>query len=82
MTPEKVAFMKGVGSWKEPPVHVINPDACKHEPHIPAFDEERAYGMHPVGVQNMWPRFSGACSLCGQNTIIYASWAHYLYGDW
>lgn len=33
-------------------------------------------------IRARWPRFSGACSECGENLIMYASMEHYGYGDW
>lgn len=34
-------------------------------------------------IRKRWPRLDGTCPLgCGYSGIYYASYAHYLYGDW
>jgi len=60
----------------------INPDVCQHEEAIPAFDEDKAHGLSSAEVQKRWPRFCGNCPTCGTPLIQYASWAHYIMGDW
>ena len=64
------------------PVPRPNAKACRHKPHTPVFDAEAAKGLSDTEIRRLWPRFFGACSLCGESTIIYASWAHYIQGDW
>ncbi len=59
-------------------------DACDHSACMPIFDEEAAIAgnLSAVEVRRRWPRFFGACPACGTRVIIYASWAHYVWGDW
>jgi hypothetical protein len=43
--------------------------------------------MGPVNatakIKKLWPRLSGKCPKgCGYNGIAYASYEHYIYGDW
>ncbi len=45
------------------------------------FDEEAARGLSASEVRKRWPRFQGHC-LCGVSHICYASWMHYVMGDW
>jgi len=34
-------------------------------------------------IRKRWPRLSGLCPLgCGYNGIYYASYEHYIFGDW
>ncbi len=33
-------------------------------------------------VRKRWPRFSGTCQRCGYTGIYYASYMHYIAGDW
>jgi hypothetical protein len=33
-------------------------------------------------IRKRWPRHSGLCHKCGYNGIAYASYSHYIYGDW
>ncbi len=51
----------------------------------PIFDEELCmlaiFNDH-TAVRKKWPRFSGTCKICGYTGIKYASFKHYLYGDW
>lgn len=55
-------------------------DACDHNP---AFDEEAALKIaDPWEVRRRWPRFSGECTKCGFNGVAYASFVHYIAGDW
>lgn len=54
-------------------------DACMHGI---AFDEEAARGMNSHDVRKRWPRLMGRCEHCGYDGIYYASWAHFIAGDW
>lgn len=54
--------------------------ACDHGI---TFDEEAAKGLPASEVRKRWPRGWGSCPKgCGWSGIYYASYAHYLYGDW
>lgn len=57
-------------------------DTCPHDKHVPAFDQEAAKGLTTREVQERWPRFDGVCGDCGGQVIVYASFGHYLSGDW
>ena len=48
----------------------------------PQFDEQKAKGLSAREVRRLYPRFSGACKACGFVGVRYASWAHYVGGDW
>ena len=47
----------------------------------PAFDAEKAAGLDAHDVRRLWPRVTSVCR-CGSSTIRYASYRHYLAGDW
>lgn len=55
---------------------------CQHPKVTPDFDEEAASSMSSNEVRRKWPRFSGKCPDCSFNGIIYASYFHYICGDW
>lgn len=55
---------------------------CTHPSLVPDFDEVAARGLSPGEVKKRWPRSFGACSGCDFNGIMYASYAHYIAGDW
>jgi hypothetical protein len=57
-------------------------DDCKC--HILPFDGQRVMeeNMTSAQVRQLYPRFCGACSSCGYTGIAYASFEHYVYGDW
>lgn len=59
---------------------VLPPSACKA--HTPAFDLEAAKLTSSDVIRMRWPRFDGTCSVCGYSGIAYASYEHYVYGDW
>jgi len=47
------------------------------------FDEVQGLRMSPINVRRLWPRLFGPCPLgCGYSGIYYASWAHFIAGDW
>jgi len=55
-------------------------DACGHGV---TFDEVASRGMHWDEVRRRWPRLDGVCPLgCGFRGVAYASFIHYLCGDW
>lgn len=56
------------------------PQSCGHGV---TFDEEAAKGLPTEEVRKRWPRLFGQCPKdCGFSGIAYASWAHYICGDW
>lgn len=51
--------------------------------HGVTFDEEAAKGLDANEVRRRWPRLYGDCpKSCGFHGIAYASYLHYLAGDW
>lgn len=47
------------------------------------FDEEKSKTMDEYGVRKNYPRLFGVCPKgCGFNGIGYASYSHYIAGDW
>lgn len=57
-------------------------DVCPHTLVQPTFDEEAARGLDEYEVRRRWPRFMGQCPTCKGQVIIYASYLHYIMGDW
>jgi hypothetical protein len=55
---------------------------CTHPSVVVAFDEAAARGLDEHEVRRRWPRFMGTCPDCGCQLIKYASFAHYIAGDW
>ena len=56
--------------------------ACDHATCMPTFDENAAEDLSAEEVRKRWPRFQGECSKCGSKVIAYASYLHYILGDW
>lgn len=51
--------------------------------HGVSFDDEASRGLSADEVRKRWPRGYGPCPKgCGFNGIAYASFAHYVSGDW
>lgn len=48
----------------------------------PVFDPEAARGLSAEEVRRRWPRKQTTCVKCGETTIAYASFEHYIAGDW
>lgn len=48
----------------------------------PKFDREKAKTMTSDEVRRIYPRLHYACPACKSNVIGYASFEHYLMGDW
>lgn len=46
------------------------------------FDEEASKAMSILEVRQAYPRLNGRCSKCGFFGIAYASYKHYVAGDW
>jgi hypothetical protein len=57
---------------------------CEHTKCAVSFDEEAAKLLkeNTDEIRKLWPRFEGKCPDCGSLLIKYASYAHYVYGDW
>jgi hypothetical protein len=53
---------------------------CGHDEHMPVYKEDLR--MSSVLVRIKYPRFVGKCLRCGENVILYASFGHYIAGDW
>jgi hypothetical protein len=56
--------------------------ACTHYKVMPKFDSVAARGLDSYQVRERWPRFDGTCPDCGEGGIYYASYEHYIAGDW
>lgn len=61
------------------PVLSSNQLICTHGV---TFDEDAARNLDWRVIQRLWPRFMGTCKHCGYSGIYYASYAHYILGDW
>lgn len=59
-----------------------DPDICEHKSAIPQIEDEELKGLSSQEVRKRYPRFSGKCPDCGCQLVAYASWMHYLAGDW
>ena len=58
-------------------------DGCPHDAvPPPAFDLAAASGLEAEEVRRRWPRFHGVCPTCQGLLISYASYEHYILGDW
>ena len=55
---------------------------CRHPYSTPAFDEDAARSLDAYEVRRRWPRFDGVCPFCRERVIMYASYAHYILGDY
>jgi hypothetical protein len=69
MRPEQIALVP----------HVSAVLVAKCRAHIPAFVS--VPGMPADEVRRLYPRFHGICR-CGYRGIAYASFQHYVAGDW
>lgn len=56
--------------------------ACAHPRCQPDFDSEAAKSMTPDQVKQKYPRFYGQCPDCKAHLSVYASFEHYIAGDW
>lgn len=74
----------GAHTWKTLNDLVAETQARRTEcDHGIVFDAERAKGMTAAEVQRAFPRLWGPCPKgCGFDGIGYASFAHYIAGDW
>ncbi len=58
-------------------------DKCKHPTLTPPeFDLEASKALSSAEVKARWPRKTEHCPDCNQTVIMYASWEHYIAGDW
>jgi NTP pyrophosphatase (non-canonical NTP hydrolase) len=47
------------------------------------FDYKASHGLEASEIKKRWPRLSGTCPKgCGYHGIYYASYEHYIMGDW
>ena len=60
---------------------MIDKMTCQHDRASPTFDEDAARDLSAREVRKRWPRWS-YCPLCGTRITLYASYAHYIAGDW
>jgi hypothetical protein len=78
LKPEKTTFK--LPKW-EPPPH--DPNACQHPGmKLPLFDSKAAKNMTASEVRKFFPRGNYNCPVCKQSVINYASFQHYIAGDW
>lgn len=49
---------------------------------LPAFDSAAAASLDAAEVRKRWPREDRVCPKCGACCITYASYEHYIAGDW
>lgn len=57
-----------------------SPPSCDHGV---TFNEKETKNLSVQQIRKRWPRLMGACPKgCGFNGIGYASYAHYICGDW
>lgn len=51
--------------------------------HGVTFDRKAIGRLSPPEIRKLYPRLVGACPKgCGYQGIAYASWEHYIAGDW
>jgi len=50
-------------------------------PRVP-FDETAAAGLSSDEVRRRWPRIHWKCAACKNHGVAYASFVHYISGDW
>ena len=57
--------------------------ACPHSSlRPPPFDEKASASMSSSEVRRRWPRSADKCPGCGSTVVQYASFMHYIAGDW
>lgn len=61
---------------------LLNHAKCEHPQCWPKYDSEDAKNMTPDQVRAKYPRFDGYCPDCNAHLILYASFEHYIAGDW
>jgi hypothetical protein len=55
---------------------------CKHPKVTPEFSSTLAALSTVEQIRERWPRFDGICPDCSDHVIVYASYEHYVAGDW
>jgi hypothetical protein len=55
---------------------------CQHPKLIPEFDAAAARKMTSTEVRKTYPRAYGKCPDCGWEGVLYASYEHYVMGDY
>lgn len=58
---------------------------CDHANCRPQFNEGEAWRLLEHGTETIrrrFPRFQGPCPDCGMVIVAYASYLHYVLGDW
>jgi hypothetical protein len=58
------------------------PAECKHVKCLPEFDLDKAKDLPAHEVQRLYPRFDGECPDCHGLIIMYASYDHFICGDY
>lgn len=67
-------------AWETPLLEVRG---CPHPGMAqPVFDREAAKGLSSSEIRERWPRVFQHCEQCGLTVVAYASYEHYLSGDW
>ncbi len=61
----------------------VSTEVCEHPklPEVP-FDPVAAKGLSSHEVKDRWPRLYQVCPDCKAGIICYASFEHYIAGDW
>lgn len=49
---------------------------------LPIFDEKKARRMTRAEIKRNYPRTAAVCPDCGNTVVLYASYVHYIAGDW
>lgn len=58
---------------------------CEHTKHVPQYDHAEMRKDGRLSVEEFrakYPRYQGICEDCGAQVICYASYTHYIMGDW
>jgi hypothetical protein len=64
------------------PLPKVSDEGCSHAAVTPVFDPVAARDLSDSEVRRRWPRFDGKCPTCQCLLISYASYEHYIMGDW
>lgn len=76
-------WLSGVPTWSPPVFDAGTMTACSHPNlELPPFDPVRAATMTSTQVRDAFPRGHSLCGQCGATVISYASFEHYIAGDW
>lgn len=64
-------------------VKTCEPGKCQFKKEdLPIFKQEECNGLSTSEVREKFPRKWLNCTKCHQPTLHYASFEHYIYGDW